>query len=355
MSAEKSLVVKTVKDLTFDKGGNPIVSNIGEQLIWCQSLLDTGMLPDTYKKASQVMAGMQMAKELGLQGGVKSLSRTAIIRGSVSIWGELPLAICQATGEVEDIIGYHFDKNMKKICIDNKNVMNAAEGYFFSIKRKGFKTPVEGYYTMTQANKAGLSGNVWAKHPDDMLRHRTIAKVLKVAFADKLSGISVAEYDHNTMGSTENPKSNLPITENEESDLNAVVSDEKPVVVDKIEGAVIVEPEPLAIAETAEVLEPETKQKKDTLDELKEKVKEIQDKEPVKEEPTTDQKIHGAYMSPLGVHKGKKMEEISIGDLKETAIKIAGHLESNGRDATAASYLQGIKDYLKVCGHETTS
>ena len=211
------LTVKKPTELKLNEAGVPIINNLGEQLMYAETLIRTKMLPKTYTGANQVVAGLQMASELGLKPGIMTLRRTTVINGTPSIFAELPLGVCLASGLVEDHTGFYFDKDLKEISFENKNIDKEIFGYLFKIKRKGNEWHSE-YYTLAQAKKASL-GNVWNKHPEDMLKWRTIGKCLKTKFPDILSGTSVAEYDFNTM-----PTVDGNVTANiggpQESDLN---------------------------------------------------------------------------------------------------------------------------------------
>lgn len=163
-----------------------------------KALLSTGCIPAQYKTVEQVLMGQQFLRQLGLP-DIACLPKLAIIRGSYSLWGEGPKAVCQS--EIEDFEEFWFDKEYKKICFENKNLDTAAFGALCKVKRKGIPTCVERTFTVGDATIAGLWGKdgPWKQHPRRMLQMRTRGWVLKDAFPDKLMGIAIAEYDHDTM------------------------------------------------------------------------------------------------------------------------------------------------------------
>ncbi len=87
---------------------------------YAKSLVDSGMLPKMYDKPEKVMAAIQFAKELGLP-PLNALKNIAIVNGSPSLWGDLPLAIVRSSGKLESINEFTIDKDYKVICFENKN------------------------------------------------------------------------------------------------------------------------------------------------------------------------------------------------------------------------------------------
>jgi hypothetical protein len=327
------LVTRTAKDLKLNSDGTPIFDSMGDKLLYADSLVKSGILPNSYKNASQVVAAMQMAAELGIQGGVNSLKKTAVINGSPSIFGELPLSICYDKGVIADFDGYHFDIKMKQICLKNLNIFSKIEGYYCRILRTGAKTYVEGFYTLAMAKAAGL-GNVWNKHPDDMLRHRTIAKVLKTMAPDILCGVSVAEYDHNAYANEDMvtvqsnvSNSNAP----EESELNEIVD--------------------------ATIIEPNTMEKKDSMacdlpltsDEPTQPP--VIEAEVVKEEilEEVEPLIMANFVVRMGTHEGKKLGDIDHSELMASFDGLSKHLSTKAgqEDPLAKEYYASIKLYME--------
>lgn len=191
-----AVAVKTAKDLQLNKDGVVEFKDVGQQLLWADSMIRSGMLPKSYKAPSEVVAAMAMAAEVGMKPGISTLRRTANINGTPSFYGELPLAIVQNSGQLAEFEAYYFDRKLKRISLENQNVAAEKFGFYCRIKLVN-GTQYDDHYTIDEANKAGL-GPVWRKHPEDMLKWRTIGKVLKTACPHILSGAPIAEYDFNT-------------------------------------------------------------------------------------------------------------------------------------------------------------
>lgn len=159
----------------------------------------SGMLPARFKTPESVMTAMQLAQEMGLK-PLTALRQIAVVNGTPSIFGDLPLALCQASGKVESLDEYLVDKDSKKICAANSNLAAEAWGAVIIIKRKGDEQPIERFFTMADAKKAGLGNSpTWTAYPKRMLMYRARSQALKDKFADCLNGVSIAEYDFNVL------------------------------------------------------------------------------------------------------------------------------------------------------------
>lgn len=153
-------------------------------------------LPKQYDKIEKVFIGIQFACELRLMPLV-ALRQIAVINGTPSVYGDLPLAIVQASGKLEYIVEYFVDANLKKIASENNNLKEEAYGHITKVKRQGDKEIYESFFTIDDAKKAALWGKPgpWTQYPKRMLKYRSRSQALKDKFADCLNGIAIAEYD----------------------------------------------------------------------------------------------------------------------------------------------------------------
>lgn len=171
-----------------------------------QAFFRSGMVPKGYKDAASVFAGMELALELALK-PFTALKNIAVINGSPSIWGDLPLALCRRSGKLIRIYEFIFDKDYKQICFANKNLSSEAYGAICRTWTDGATAPPDGFdyaetsFTMDDAKRAGLLGreNPWKTYPRRMLQMRARSQNLKDNFGDVLLGLDIAEYDHNFM------------------------------------------------------------------------------------------------------------------------------------------------------------
>lgn len=395
MTENKQLAPKTTKDLVLDDKGLPVIKNVGDRIMLAESLLRSGMLPKSYKSAAEVASAMQMAAEVGMKPGITTLRRTANINGTPSFFGELPLAVVQASGNLAHLETYYFDKDGNKIHPANRNLHAPIEGFFIEGKRKDNGVVHYEYYTVTMANKAGL-GPVWKKHPEDMLKWRAVGKWVKTLFGDLLGGASIAEYDHNTYVTTEdeNPKSQITSTE---SGLNGRFEEEAATVAGRSAGVGgetngEAPNEGSAYIETTakEVGTPATENGKRVPDSKSENgserrshedasdinarfsqqaggevLEEIQpdgggdgpaqqlesaaDSQGEQRQSAGNSAGPGEYVVPLGKHQGKRLSQIAMPDLLETRGKLEKHISAtHGGDATVSKYLENVNSYLEA-------
>jgi len=165
----------------------------------CKMWLSSGMLPAQYKSPEQVMIGLQYAAELGLK-GLMALRQIAVIKGTPSIYGDLPLAIVRHSRELEYFKEYFVDENSMEICVKNKNLKNPVFGAVCFVQRKGDKETNETFFTVQEARDAGLFQNdTYKKWLKTMLKRRARSANLKDIFPDLLEGMAIAEYDHNVL------------------------------------------------------------------------------------------------------------------------------------------------------------
>jgi len=156
------------------------------------------MLPEAYDTPEKVMTGMQYAVELGLKPLI-SLRQISVIKGTPSIFGDLPLALVRRSGQLQEIKEWIFDENSKEISLRNKNIANDPFGAACRIKRKGYKER-EFVFTIKDAIQAGLPNkDNWKNYPKTMLKYRARSIALKDQFSDALDGVSIMEYDHNEL------------------------------------------------------------------------------------------------------------------------------------------------------------
>lgn len=180
-------------------------------------LVASRMLPQHYDTPAKVMAGIEHARELGLPPLI-GLRQIAVINGNPSIWGELPLALVMKSGLMESFSEWFIDSEFKKINEENKNLNAEVFGAACSSKRVGFEIRTD-YYTAEDAKKMGKWGkNIWAAHPKRMLQMRARSLTLKNLYPDVLSGISIAEYDHDKLPDVELPKDKYKSSTTEELD-----------------------------------------------------------------------------------------------------------------------------------------
>lgn len=175
-------------------------SDHAELFRYCDALVKSGMVPKQYDSASKLFGAFMFTRGLNLPD--TAIRQTAVIQGTPSIFGDLPLAIVQRTKKLTFFKEQWFDKNYNTLCFENKNLSEEAWGAVCFIGREDADEQSFSF-TLDDAKKGGMlpaSPNLpWSKHTKIMLRYKARAIGLKSVFADALNGVSIAEYDHDEL------------------------------------------------------------------------------------------------------------------------------------------------------------
>lgn len=192
-----------VMPIELDEKGRVMAKNNAELIRYCGALIDSGMVPARFDKPGKLFGAISFVRSLGLPDN--SIRQVANIEGTPSLFGDLPLALCQATGELTHFEEKWFDKDYNFICFENKNLHAEVFGAVCFISRS--KCEKQSFaFTMDDAKAAGLyppkkrdgsenKMSPWNKYTKLMLRYKARAIGLKSLFADKINGVAIAEYD----------------------------------------------------------------------------------------------------------------------------------------------------------------
>lgn len=192
MNTSSSTNSITVTDGILTPGSIDDALKLGELMV------KSGMLPKHIDSVPKYIAASQFALELGVK-PLTALRQIAVIHGTPSVWGDLPLALCYARNLVEWMEEYYFDKEGKKISAENNNLTSQIFGAYAKTKRRNDTVIAESWFTLDEARQADLANNpTWKKYTKRMLRYRARSQVLKDKYPDALNGIAIAEYDFNT-------------------------------------------------------------------------------------------------------------------------------------------------------------
>jgi hypothetical protein len=169
-------------------------------------MLKSGMLPNSYRSPEMVLGAMMFANELGLH-AFTALRQIAMINGTPSLYGDLPLALVQSKSkDLEYIREYFIDTDCNEICVKNKNLKAKVFGAVCVTKRKSAPHEHETFFTIDDKAKAGLKGPTWNSYERTMLHYRARSMNLKDSFPECLNGVSIAEYDYNVLPETTDGK-----------------------------------------------------------------------------------------------------------------------------------------------------
>lgn len=155
-----------------------VPTNLAEVWRLSTALASSNMTPKAYNNdPNRIMVGIMAGAELGLT-PFAALQSIAVIGNNPAVWGDGMLALCEASGKLEDI--EETDDGQVATC---------------RVVRRGRKTPIVRSFGIEDAKKAGLSGKSgpWTQYPARMRQMRARAFALRDAFADVLRGIKSAE------------------------------------------------------------------------------------------------------------------------------------------------------------------
>lgn len=196
--------------IELDSKGRVLAKNNSELLRYAHALVASEMVPKWFDKPGKLFGALVFVRSLGLPD--MAIRQVASIHGVPSLFGDLPLALCQMSKELTHFKEQWFDKDYQIICFENKNLNAEVYGSVCFIRRSD--GDIQSFsFTIDDANKAGLypeknSMKPWAKYTKLMLRYRARSIALKSLFADKLNGAAIMEYDFNTNDPEERDVSN---------------------------------------------------------------------------------------------------------------------------------------------------
>ncbi len=191
--------------------GRVIAKNNAELMRYCGALTLGAFVPERFKTPQMLFAALMFVRDLKLPD--VAIRQVAVIHGTPSLFGDLPLALVQMTGNMLGFREVWFDKEYKEIKFENANLDNEAYGAVCFLGRKNGTEigVVQSFsFTMKDAEKAGLypakkrdgspsPDSPWNKYTKMMLRYKARSIGLKSLFADAINGASIAEHDYDVM------------------------------------------------------------------------------------------------------------------------------------------------------------
>lgn len=225
VTGKKKVEDLPVKKIEADESGLLVGKDVSQQYQLAKAYAASGMLPQSYKTPEMVLTAMQYAYEVGLK-PLTAMRQIAVINGTPSFYGDLPLAIVMNSKKMVSINEYIIDEDQKEICIKNKNIQAKVFGAVCTVIRDN-KLEVERYFTIEDAQQAGLlNRDCWKHYTKTMLKYRARAMALKDCFPDVLNGINIAEYDQGEIPKNGNDVI-IATTEEVQDHLDKTMSDYK--------------------------------------------------------------------------------------------------------------------------------
>ena len=164
-----------------------VLHSLDEMQRFAKLVLASNMTPKHYTQGSptQQVANVCVALQYGLELGfspMQSLQGIAVINGKPTVYGDSLIALCYASGLVEDI----------EETLEGKGEDATA---VCKVKRRGVETPIVRRFGIRNAKIANLWGNSgpWKQYPDRMLQMRAGGFALRDAFPDYLRGVITVE------------------------------------------------------------------------------------------------------------------------------------------------------------------
>lgn len=152
--------------------------NFRDALEFSRLLANSAFVPTCFRnKQGDILAALQFGFELGV-GPMQALQNIAVINGKPSIYGDLALALVQASGLMEYI--EESDDGKTATC---------------RVKRKGDRIEHVATFSDEDAKRAGLLGKAgpWTQYPARMRMFRARGFALRDKFADVLKGLITRE------------------------------------------------------------------------------------------------------------------------------------------------------------------
>lgn len=165
-----------------------------------KQMITAGAMPKHLKGFEQVLCAWNYAAQLGLP-PQPSLRNIAVIEGSPSLFGDLPLALVQRHHDFKFYEEYCINDKYEKISLENKNLKDPIFAGVANLQRSGMPKPQSFSFTVDDATRAGINAQktksgyetVWAKYPQDMYIRKARIRAIRALFADALTGAAIAE------------------------------------------------------------------------------------------------------------------------------------------------------------------
>jgi hypothetical protein len=174
-----------------------VVHNQSELIRVIRVMMKGQALPKTLDTEEKVIAAWQMAASLNLPPAI-AIQNMSFVNGVICMWGQLPKALAERTGELEQFNLIYIDEEMNEILLKNKNLRAPIWAAVVQVQREGRRLN-EYFFSVDDARTAGLAGKSgpWQNYPKIMLARRAMGHALKFEFPDALMGVPIAEYDFN--------------------------------------------------------------------------------------------------------------------------------------------------------------
>lgn len=159
----------------------PVPNNMEGALKYAEVLAKSQLVPKIFQgKPADIVVAMMWSHTLGIP-VLQGLQGICIVNGRAALWGDLLLAVCQKSGQLDDI--------SETLTGKSPNIIATC-----TIKRKGRKSPIIRSFSIEDARAADLlTRDTYRKFPKRMIQLRARSMALRDAFPDVLMGLSSAD------------------------------------------------------------------------------------------------------------------------------------------------------------------
>lgn len=158
-------------------------ASMTELIEFSKQLAESSLVPSHFqKKPANIVVAVGLGKALGLT-AFQAVQDIMVVNGKPSLYGDLPKALVEQSGLLEDFQEYSSFEALK-------NEMGKC-----IVKRKGKTRVKESVFTIEMAKRAGLWGKEgpWSQYPGRMLQLKARSEALRDEFPDILKGFKIAE------------------------------------------------------------------------------------------------------------------------------------------------------------------
>ncbi len=160
-----------------------VLTSLEDMRDFAQILLQSKLVPDSFKTKEQICVALQAGAELGLK-PMQSLRSIYVVRSKPTLWGDAALALVKKSGlmaEFSEGVTGDGDKMVATV----RSVCKGAAGI----------TTVISTFSVTDAKTANLwkKAGPWTTHPKRMLKYKARAFNLRDNFPDVLEGMHLKE------------------------------------------------------------------------------------------------------------------------------------------------------------------
>lgn len=151
----------------------------------------SGLAPKQLTSQPAIFIALQLGAEIGLP-PMASLQSIAVVNGRPTIWGDAMMAVCRATGELEEFVEW-YEENGERLP-RNPVTFTDKTMAICRVKRQGYAAAETGF-SVADAKTAGLwsKDGPWKQYPARMLKYRARSFALRDQFGDALRGLHSAE------------------------------------------------------------------------------------------------------------------------------------------------------------------